>query len=164
MEYSSERPTDMSQERLIQELEDTKEQLKKQKTLKEMYINRGKETTRELERLRKYSDDVYPYTNLILSIRYETDVTEVRQQVETLQHEPQKEAQQRKLLQQQPKELKMAQTSSQDKFTAELQVEQQKNKLLQDKLDRISEEYESEEDDRGNQESPAKHPGEGGTL
>ncbi|XP_030295265.1 uncharacterized protein LOC115595216 isoform X2 [Sparus aurata] len=48
----------MSQERLIQELEDTKEQLRKQKTLKEMYINRGKETTRELDRLRKYSDDV----------------------------------------------------------------------------------------------------------
>ena len=38
----------------------------------------------------------------------------------------------------------MAQTSSQDKFTAELQVEQQKNNLLQDKLDRISQEYESE--------------------
>ena len=58
MEYSSERPTDMSRERLIQELKDTREQLRKQKTLKEMYINRGKETTRELERLRKYSHDV----------------------------------------------------------------------------------------------------------
>ena len=38
----------------------------------------------------------------------------------------------------------MAQTSSQDKFPAELQVEQQKNNLLQDKLDRISQEDESE--------------------
>ena len=38
----------------------------------------------------------------------------------------------------------MTQTSSQDKFTAELQVEQQKNNLLQDKLDRISQGYESE--------------------
>ena len=38
----------------------------------------------------------------------------------------------------------MAQTSSQDKFTAELQVEQQKNNLLQDKLDMISQGYESE--------------------
>ena len=47
MEYSRERPVDMSQERLIQELEDTKKQLKKQKTLEEMYINRGRETTRE---------------------------------------------------------------------------------------------------------------------
>ena len=48
----------MSRERLVQELEDTKEQLRKQKTLKVMYINRGKETTRELERLRKYNNDV----------------------------------------------------------------------------------------------------------
>ena len=76
--------------------------------------------------------------------RYETDVIEVRQQVETLQHELQKEALQRKLLKQQYEELEMAQTSSQDKFTAELQVEQQKNNLLQDKLDRISQGYESE--------------------
>ena len=38
----------------------------------------------------------------------------------------------------------MAQTSSQDKFTAELQVEQQKNNLLQDKLNRISQGYETE--------------------
>ena len=56
--------------------------------------------------------------------RYETDVIEVRQQVETLQHELQKEALQRKLLKQQYEELEMAQTSSQDKFTAELQAEQ----------------------------------------
>ena len=42
------------------------------------------------------------------------------------------------------KELEMAQTSSQNKFTAELQVEQQKNNLLQDKLDMISPGYESE--------------------
>ncbi|XP_030290642.1 paramyosin-like [Sparus aurata] len=205
MEYSSKRPTDMSRERLIQELEDTREQLRKQKTLKEMYINRGKETTRELERLRKYSDDVtlsnakiatqvrdntrqkkkkdlhQDYEELKVShlineekyqadlqaekdknnllqkgldqisvsyneirLRYETDVIEVRQQVETLQHELQKEAHQRQILQQQNKELKIAQTSSQDKFTAELQVEQQKNNLLQEKLDRISQGYESE--------------------
>lgn len=37
----------MSQQRLLQELEDTKEQLKKQKTLKEMYINRGKKKNRK---------------------------------------------------------------------------------------------------------------------
>ncbi|XP_030260551.1 myosin-4-like [Sparus aurata] len=205
MEYSSKNPTTMSRERLIQELEDTREQLRRQKTLKEMFINRGKETTRELERLRKYSDDVSlsnakiatqvrdntrqkkkkdlhkDYEELKVShlineekyqadlqaekdknnllqkgldqisvyyneirLRYETDVTEVRKQVETLQHELQKEVQQRKLLQQKHNELEMAQTSSQDKFTAELQVEQQKNNLLQDKLDRLSRGYESE--------------------
>ena len=77
-------------------------------------------------------------------LRYEGDVIEVRQQVETLQHELQREVQQRKLLQQQNEELKMAHTLSQDKFAAELHAEQQKNNLLQDKLDRISQEYESE--------------------
>ncbi|XP_036961204.1 cingulin-like [Acanthopagrus latus] len=202
MENSSERPTDMSREKLIQELEDTREQLKKQKTLKEMYINRGKETTRELERLRKYSDDAtlssakiatqvrdntrqkkkkdlhkdyeeLKVAHLIneekyqadlqaekdknsllqkeldqisisynqLKVRYETDV---REQVETLKHELQGEAQQRKLLQQQHNELEIAQASSQDKYTAELQVEQLKNNLLQDKLNKISQGYESE--------------------
>ncbi|KAM8740951.1 uncharacterized protein AB9X84_018462 [Acanthopagrus schlegelii] len=79
-----------------------------------------------------------------ISQRYETDVIEVRQQVETLKHELQGEAQQRKLLQQQHNELEIAQASSQDKYTAELQVEQQKNNLLQDKLNKISQGYESE--------------------
>ncbi|XP_036960491.1 paramyosin-like isoform X1 [Acanthopagrus latus] len=204
MENSSERPIDISRERLIQELEETREQLKKQKTLKEMYINRGKETTRELERLRKYSDDATLSSTKIatqvrdntrqkkkkdlhkdyeelkvahlineekyqadlqaekdknsllqkeldqisisyneLKVRYETDVIEVRQQVETLKHKLQGEAQQRKLLQQH-NELEIAQASSQDKYTAELQVEQQKNNILKDKLDKISQRYETD--------------------
>ncbi|KAG8005263.1 hypothetical protein GBF38_011243 [Nibea albiflora] len=41
---------------LNQELEETKEQLKRQKSLKEMFINKEKETRRELERLKKYTD------------------------------------------------------------------------------------------------------------
>ena len=62
------------------------------------------------------------YVGLILTflmysyLRNEADVIEVRQQVDTLQ----------------------------DKFAAELHAEQQKNNLLQDKLDKISQEYESE--------------------
>lgn len=52
-------------------------------------------------------------------LRHEADVIEVKQQVETLQHELQREVQQRKLLQQQTEELKMAHTLSQDKFAAE---------------------------------------------
>ncbi|KAM8723780.1 uncharacterized protein AB9X84_003673 [Acanthopagrus schlegelii] len=168
MENSSERPIDMSRERLIQELEETREQLKKQKTLKEMYINRGKETTRELERLRKYSDEATlssakiatqvrdntrqkkkkdlhkDYEELKLKVRYEPDVIEVRQQVETLKQKLQGEAQQRKLLQQQHNELEIAQASSQEKYTAELQVEQQKNKILKDKLGKISQRYETD--------------------
>ena len=37
---------------------DTKKQQRKQKSMKGMYLNRGKGTTRELERLRKYSDEL----------------------------------------------------------------------------------------------------------
>ena len=48
----------MKWERLIQELKDTKKQQRKQKSMKGMYLNRGKGTTRELERLRKYSDEL----------------------------------------------------------------------------------------------------------
>ena len=48
MEYSSEHLADMSRPRLSQELEETKEQLKRKKC-----ISTRKETTRELERLRK---------------------------------------------------------------------------------------------------------------
>ncbi|XP_036949039.1 paramyosin-like isoform X1 [Acanthopagrus latus] len=194
----------MSQQRLLQQLEDTKEQLKKQKTLKEMYIRRGEETTRELERLRKSSNDVKlsnakiatqerdntrqkkkkdlhkdheelqvahliteeknqadlqaeKHKNKLLldeldqisvshneiRLSYQTDVMKVRQQLDTLQHDLVKEMQQRTTVEKQNAQLQMAHVLSQDNFTAELQVEEQKNKLLQDKLDRISHGYET---------------------
>ena len=194
----------MSQQRLLQQLEDTKEQLKKQKTLKEMYIRRGEETTRELERLRKSSKDVKlsnakiatqerdntrqkkkkdlhkdheelqvahliteeknqadlqaeKHKNKLLldeldqisvshneiRLSYQTDVMKVRQQLDTLQHDLVKEMQQRKNVEKQNAQLQMAHVLSQDNFTAELQVEEQKNKLLQEELDRISHGYET---------------------
>ncbi|XP_036949041.1 uncharacterized protein LOC119016839 isoform X3 [Acanthopagrus latus] len=189
----------MSQQRLLQQLEDTKEQLKKQKTLKEMYIRRGEETTRELERLRKSSNDVKlsnakiatqerdntrqkkkkdlhkdheelqvahliteeknqadlqaeKHKNKLLldeldqisvshneiRLSYQTDVMKVRQQLDTLQHDLVKEMQQRTTVEKQNAQLQMAHVLSQDNFTAELQVEEQKNKLLQEELDKIS--------------------------
>ena len=194
----------MSQQRLLQQLEDTKEQLKKQKTLKEMYIRRGEETTRELERLRKSSNDVKlsnakiatqerdntrqkkkkdlhkdheelqvahliteeknqadlqaeKHKNKLLldeldqisvshneiRLSYQTDVMKVRQQLDTLQHDLVKEMQQRTTVEKQNAQLQMAHVLSQDNFTAELQVEEQKNKLLQEELDRISHGYET---------------------
>ncbi|XP_030250148.1 uncharacterized protein LOC115567570 isoform X1 [Sparus aurata] len=159
MEYSSENPTDMSLERLIQELEDTKEQLRKQKTLKEMYINRGKETSRELEvssikltSRRRRTRIIFFRKDWIRSLspamRSDSGMrlmslksdSRLRLSNMSFRRKPCKESS----FNQQHRELEMAQTSSQDKFTAELQVEQQKNNLLQDKLDRISQGYESE--------------------
>ena len=62
----------------------------------------------------------------------------VRQQLDTLQHDLVKEMQQRTTVEKQNAQLQMAHVLSQDNFTAELQVEEQKNKLLQEELDRIS--------------------------
>ena len=124
MENSSERPTDMSRERLIQELEDTREQLKKQKTLKEMYINRGKETTRELERLRKYSDDA-----TLSSAKIATQVRDNTRQKK------------KKDLHKDYEELKVAHLINEEKYQADLQAEKDKNSLLQKELDQISVSY-----------------------
>ena len=73
-----------------------------------------------------------------ISQRYEIDDHTVRQQAETLQHQLQKEVQQRTPLHQKHKELIKIKTSSHETFTAELQEEKQKNNLLPDKLDGIS--------------------------
>ena len=124
MENSSERPTDMSRERLIQELEETREQLKKQKTLKEMYINRGKETTRELERLRKYSDDA-----TLSSAKIATQVRDNTRQKK------------KKDLHKDYEELKVAHLINEEKYQADLQAEKDKNSLLQKELDQISISY-----------------------
>ena len=121
MEYSSEHPTDMSRERLIQELEDTKEQLKKQKTLKEMYINRGKETNREVELLRQYSDDVTDS-----NVKIATQVRDNTRQKK------------KKDLHKDYEELKVAHLINKEKHQADLQVEKDKNNRLQKRLDQIS--------------------------
>ena len=123
MEYSSKSPTDMSRERLVQELEDTKEQLRKQKTLKVMYINRGKETTRELERLRKYSNDV--------TLCNAKTATQVRDNTR----------QKKKDLHKDYTELKVARLINEEKYQADLQAEKDKNNLLQKRLDQISVSY-----------------------
>ncbi|XP_035513404.1 myosin-3-like [Morone saxatilis] len=100
-----------------QELEDAK--LQKQKTLKEMYINREKETSRELEKT------TVSYREL--SLQYETEVTAVKQQAEPFPQELSQEINQKTLLQQQYEDLQV-------KFAAE-QVE---NKNLEEEMQRIS--------------------------
>ena len=78
------------------------------------------------------SDFIHSY------LRYETDVIKVRQQVDILQHDLMKEMQQKATVEKQNAELHMVHERSRDNFTAELQVEEQKNKLLHEELDKIS--------------------------
>lgn len=106
---------------LTEELEKKNTQWQRQKTLKEMYINRGKETKRELESLQKYSD---PET---------LSTAKIAAQVRN--HIKQKK---KKDLQKDYEELQVAYMISQEKFTAELQVEREKNKRLQENLERIT--------------------------
>ena len=111
----------MSRERLIQELEDTREQLKRQKTLKEMFINRGTETARELDWLRKNSDDVtLSKAKIAAQVRDETKWRNKK--------DPQIDYE----------ELKVAYLINEEKYRAALQEEKDKNKLLQEELDQIS--------------------------
>ena len=124
MEYSSERFTDMSRERLIQELEDTREQLKRQKALKEMFINRGKETSRELERLRKYSNEV-TLSNAKIAAQVKNEIKRRKKKDLQIDYE----------------ELKVAYLINEDKYRADLQEKKDKNTLLQEELDQINVSY-----------------------
>ncbi|XP_071331063.1 trichohyalin-like [Trachinotus anak] len=109
---------------LFQELEQTKQQLAKQKSLKEMFINREKETRRELERLQKYTDPKTLSTAKIAN-QVQSDIKRKN----------------KKLLQKDYEELQVAHRISQEKFTAELQWEMQKNKALQEELESLRASY-----------------------
>ncbi|KAG8003141.1 Tudor domain-containing protein 5 [Nibea albiflora] len=112
---------------LNQELEETKAQLKRQKSLKEMFINKEKETRRELERLKKYTD---PET--LSTARLPT-----RGQADALRSDLEREVEQKKLLQKKYEELQEAHEQSQGKFSAELGAEKKKNKMIQQEMDKL---------------------------
>ncbi|XP_044053878.1 golgin subfamily A member 6-like protein 22 [Siniperca chuatsi] len=105
---------------LSKELENTKEQLARQKSLKEMFINKEKETRSELEGLKRLSD-----TGAMDTMRIATEVgNNIKRK-------------QKKVLQNEFKELKVAHVVSQEKFSAELQSEKDKNKALQQELEQL---------------------------
>ncbi|GLD57990.1 uncharacterized protein AKAME5_001015100 [Lates japonicus] len=109
---------------LSHELEETKQQLVNQKHLKEVFINREKETKRELERLRNYSDaETLSTTKIATQVR--NNINAVCQ--EKFNSELQVEKEKVKVLQE---DLKL----SYDKFMAELQMEKDKNNVLQEEL------------------------------
>ncbi|KAG8010867.1 Voltage-dependent N-type calcium channel subunit alpha-1B [Nibea albiflora] len=109
---------------LNQELEETKEQLKRQKSLKEMFINKEKETRRELERLKKYTD---PETLSTAKIANQVRDTTKRKK--------------KKLLQVDYEELQVAHIVNEEKFNNELQAEKNNNKLLREELERLQISY-----------------------
>ncbi|XP_032423073.1 trichohyalin-like [Xiphophorus hellerii] len=107
------------------ELEETKLQLKKQKALKETFINEAKEAKRELERLEKFSDPAVLNAAVIAS-KVHNDVKYMK----------------KKNLQQDFEELKVAHLLSREAFVAEIQAERKKSLALQEELNQLQTSYE----------------------
>ncbi|XP_027856771.1 titin homolog [Xiphophorus couchianus] len=107
------------------ELEETKLQLKKQKALKETFINQAKDAKRELERLEKFSDPAVRNAAVIAS--------KVHNNVKYMK---------KKNLQQDLEELKVAHLLSQEAFVAEIQAEKKKSQALQEDLDQLQTSHE----------------------
>ncbi|XP_027895478.1 trichohyalin-like [Xiphophorus couchianus] len=107
------------------ELEETKLQLKKQKALKETFINQAKEAKRELERLEKFSDPAFLNAAAIAS-KVHNDVKYMK----------------KKNLQQDFEELKVAHLLSREAFVAEIQAERKKSLALQEELNQLQTSYE----------------------
>ncbi|KAG8004660.1 hypothetical protein GBF38_009014 [Nibea albiflora] len=131
---------------LNQELEETKAQLKRQKFLKEQFINKEKETRRELERLKKYTDpetlsaakianqvrdNTKRKKKKLLQVDYEelqvAHIINDEKFNNELQHDLDNEILQKHLLQ----------SDYEEAFNA-LQEEREKNKSLQQQLDEAS--------------------------
>ncbi|KAL7387564.1 hypothetical protein ABVT39_025497 [Epinephelus coioides] len=109
---------------LSQELDETKQQLAKQKSLKEMYINREKESRREFERVKKYAD-----SETLSTYNLAVQVNDIKRQKK------------KKDLHKDYEQLRVAHIISEEKFTAELDIEKQRNKLLQEEVERTRVSY-----------------------
>ncbi|KAF0038451.1 hypothetical protein F2P81_008935 [Scophthalmus maximus] len=109
---------------LSQDLEETKQQLAKQKQLTEMFINKGKETRKELEMLQKYSIGDTLNTSKI--------ATQVSNKIKRKK---------KKDLQNDYEELQVALTTSQEKSNTELQEERNTSKVLQEELEKLRASY-----------------------
>ncbi|KAK2844899.1 hypothetical protein Q5P01_011558 [Channa striata] len=106
---------------LSQHLDETKQQLARQKSLKEMYINKEKELKSQLEMMEKYADAETLSTSKIAA--------QVRDNIKQKK---------KKVLQKDYEELKVAYTVSQEKLTAELQ----KAQAFKEELDQLRASYE----------------------
>lgn len=106
------------------ELEETNIQLRKQTALKNMFIDKGKETQRELERIEKFSDPAV------------LDAAALAAQVHV-----QVKHKKKKVLQKDFEELKVAHLLSHEALTSQIQAEKDKSKVLQEKLDQVQASY-----------------------
>uniref|UniRef100_UPI0009B313AA cilia- and flagella-associated protein 58-like n=1 Tax=Monopterus albus TaxID=43700 RepID=UPI0009B313AA len=103
-----------------QELNETKQQLAYQKAKTESFINKEKETRKELERLRQYSNaEALSASNI---------ATQVGNDIKRKK---------KKDLQRNYKELKVAHVISQERLMGELNVEKDKNKALQVEMEKL---------------------------
>ncbi|KAK2844898.1 hypothetical protein Q5P01_011557 [Channa striata] len=108
-----------------QQLHETKQQLARQKSLKEMYINKEKELKSQLEMMEKYANAETLSTSKIAA--------QVRDNIKQKK---------KKVLQKDYEELKVAYTVSQEKLTAELQLEKEKAQAFKEELDQLRASYE----------------------
>ncbi|XP_038145893.1 golgin subfamily A member 2-like [Cyprinodon tularosa] len=110
---------------LEEELEKAKSELKRQKNLKEMFINKGKETKRELMRFQKFTD---PET-----LSPATIASKVNNDMKYKK---------KKMLQVDFEHLKVAHIVQEQAFISQIQTEKEKNAALQQELDKIKNCYE----------------------
>ncbi|XP_038148056.1 coiled-coil domain-containing protein 18-like [Cyprinodon tularosa] len=110
---------------LEEELEKAKSELKRQKNLKEMFINKGKETKRELMRIQKFTD---PET-----LSPATIASKVNNDMKYKK---------KKMLQVDFEHLKVAHIVQEEAFISQIQTEKEKNAALQQELEKINNSYE----------------------
>ncbi|XP_035010595.1 uncharacterized protein LOC118106287 [Hippoglossus stenolepis] len=117
---------------LSQELQELQQELVRQKRLKEMFINRGKGTKQELERLQKYSN-----AETLSAARITSQVNN------TIKRRKKKD------LQKDYEELQVAYIIKQERFNNELQEEKKKNNALQEELEMLRASYQEISQSRG---------------
>ncbi|MEQ2186265.1 hypothetical protein GOODEAATRI_026907, partial [Goodea atripinnis] len=107
------------------ELAETQFQWRRQKSLKEMYINKEKETKSKLERIDRFSDPA-TLDPAVIASKVHNDMKYKK----------------KKLLQKDFEELKVALILNQEAFTSQIQAEKEKNNVLQEELDKLKTSYE----------------------
>lgn len=133
---------------LSRELDETKQELARQKKLKEMFINKGKETRDELERLKRASDPETISTMRLATevhnnvkikkkkvLQSEFEALVIRQ--EKLSDQLQAEQAENEALQQEVEQLKVSSENSL-RYETQLKAERQKSHLLEKEIQRMS--------------------------
>ncbi len=105
---------------LSKELEETKAELQRQKALKELFINKGKETKQELEILRKYSNQETLNAAKIATLVWDNIKRKKKRD-----------------LQNDFEELRVAFITNEGRYELDLQAERKKNMALQNEVEKL---------------------------